>query len=337
MAKLLTEQITRSINTVFVIAIAIFTVIPASSAQQTKPVKVFILAGQSNMEGAGIIKADPQHNGGKGSLEYLVKDASTAKHFAALVDKEGHWRTRDDVWISYLDRKGPLTVGFGARKETIGPELGFGWVMGDAIEEPVLLIKCAWGGKSLAIDFRPPSAGKPSYSLGAKDDAAIAAEPTIIGKYYREILAQTKSALANIKDLVPGSNGKYVLAGFGWHQGWNDRVNQLFNNEYESNMAHFIRDIRKDLGIPKLPFVIAETGMTGPEEKHPRALSLMKAQAAVAEYEEFKGNVAFVGTSAFWRPVEQSPSGQGYHWNSNAETYYLIGESMGEAMKKLMR
>jgi alpha-galactosidase len=61
----------------------------------------------------------------------------------------------------------------------------------------------------------------------------------------------------------------------------------------------------------------------------------MKAQAAVAGYPEFKGNVAFVGTKAFWREKEDSPSGQGYHWNTNAETYYLIGESMGQAMKGL--
>ncbi len=310
-----------------------------SSAQDVgKPVRVFILAGQSNMEGAGEIKADPKRNGGQGSLEYLVKDRATARHFAPLVDSAGQWRTRNDVWISYLDRNGPLTVGFGARKDqTIGPELGFGWVMGDALDEPVLLIKCAWGGKSLAIDFRPPSAGQPPYSLGEKGDAEIAADPTILGKYYREILTQTKAALANIKELVPGGDGRYVLAGFGWHQGWNDRVSDKFNAEYESNMVHFIKDIRKDLGEPALPFVIAETGMGGLEETHPRALSLMNAQAAVAEHKEFKGNVAFVATRAFWRSKEQSPSGQNYHWNSNAETYYLIGEGMGEAMKRLLK
>ena len=318
--------------------ILLFAMSASASAQDVaKPVRVFILAGQSNMEGAGLIKADPKRNGGQGSLEFLVKDAATAKRFAPLVDSAGQWRTRDDVWISYLDRKGPLTVGFGARKdETIGPELGFGWVMGDALDEPVLLIKCAWGGKSLAMDFRPPSAGKLPYSLGEKGDAAIAADPAILGKYYRETLTLTKAALANIKDLVPGSDGRYVLAGFGWHQGWNDRINDKFNAEYETNMVHFIRDIRKDLGVPALPFVIAETGMSGPEETHPRALSLMKAQAAVAEHKEFQGNVAFVGTKAFWRPKEQSPSGQGYHWNSNAETYYLIGEAMGQAMKQLL-
>jgi Carbohydrate esterase, sialic acid-specific acetylesterase len=300
------------------------------------PVRVFILAGQSNMEGHGFVAADPKRNGGRGSLEFLVRDAATAQRFAPLVDAAGQWRTRDDVWITYLDRQGPLTVGYGARPEMIGPELGFGWVMGDALQEPVLLIKCAWGGKSLAVDFRPPSAGKPPYSLGEKVDAALEQDPAIVGKYYRETLALTKAALARIKDLVPGSEGRYVLSGFAWHQGWNDRINDKFNAEYESNMARFIRDMRQDLGVPSLPFVIAETGMNGPEETHPRALSLMKAQAAVAERPGFKGNVAFVGTRAFWRPQDQSPNGQGYHWNSNAETYYFIGAAMGEAMKRLV-
>ena len=299
-------------------------------------VKVFILAGQSNMEGQGFIAADPKRNGGKGSLEFLVKDAATAPKFAHLVDAAGKWRVRDDVFIHYLQRKGPLTVGFGAKETMIGPELGIGWVTGDAFKEPVLLIKCAWGGKSLGVDFRPPSAGKLPYSLGEKTDAAMAQDPAILGKYYRETLALTKAALAQVKELVPGSDGKYEVVGFGWHQGWNDRVTQPFNDEYEKNMAHFIRDIRRDLGVPKLPFVIGETGMTGLGETHPRALSLMKAQAAVAEHAEFKGNVAFVGTKGFWRPVEASPSGQGYHWNTNAETYWLIGEAMGQAMLKLL-
>ena len=78
----------------------------ASLNAADKPVKVFILAGQSNMEGHGFVKADPKRNGGKGSLEYLVKDPATADRFKHLVDKEGKWAVRDDVWIHYLDRKG---------------------------------------------------------------------------------------------------------------------------------------------------------------------------------------------------------------------------------------
>ena len=308
----------------------------ADRAVAAEPVKVFILAGQSNMEGQGFIVADPKRNEGRGSLEFVVKDAATAPRFKHLVDKDGKWIVRDDVWISYLDRQGPLTVGYGAKNDRIGPELGFGNVVGNAFDEPVLLIKCAWGGKSLAVDFRPPSAGKVPYSLGEKTDAAIAQDPAIVGKYYRETVTLTKATLANIKELVPGSDGRYELVGFGWHQGWNDRIDDKHNAAYESNMAHFIHDIRRDLGVEKLPFVIAETGMSGLEEKHPRALSLMKAQAAVAEHPEFQGNVAFVGTRAFWRPQEQSPSGQSYHWNTNAETYYLIGNAMGKAMLGLL-
>ena len=86
-------------------------------------------------------------------------------------------------------------------------------------------------------------------------------------------------------------------------------------------MIQFIKDVRRDLKEPVLPFVIAETGMSGPEEKHPRALSLMAAQKAVADLPEFKGNVAFVSTRNFYRPANESPSSQAYHWNNNAETY----------------
>jgi alpha-galactosidase len=271
------------------------------------------------MEGHGKVDAEPKANEGKGSLQWLAKTSDSAAKFKHLLDAEGKWAARDDVQIWYLGRQGNLKPGFGFREGFIGPELGFGQAVGDAIDEPVLLIKIAWGGKSLGHDFRPPSSGGE------------------VGKYYHELLKLTKEVLGDAQTLFPQyKDRKLELVGFGWHQGWNDRVNQTFNDEYERNLANFIRDIRKDLGAPKLPFVIAETGMSGREEMHPRALSLMKAQAAVAEYDEFQGNVAFVGTRDFYRPKEESPSGQAYHWNSNAETYYLIGDGMGKAMLKLL-
>ncbi len=286
----------------------------AGPGEPRGPVKVFVLAGQSNMEGQGMIRGEKP-----GTLESLLKDPASAPRFKHLVDAKGNWVVREDVWIWYLGRTGGLTVGFSPKGDAIGPELQFGHRVGDSFDTPVLLIKTAWGGKSLAKDFRPPSAGGE------------------VGPSYTAMMAHVKEVLANLKTLFPRYDGQgYEIAGFGWHQGWNDRVNQAYNDEYERNLAHLIRDVRKDLGVPKLPFVIAETGMSGPEEKHPRALSLMKAQAAVAEYPEFKGNVAFVGTKDFWRPAEASPANQGFHWNRNAETYFLIGDAMGKAMLKLM-
>jgi hypothetical protein len=281
--------------------------------------KVFVLAGQSNMEGAGIIAADPARNGGLGSLEHLVRAPETRERFAHLVDAKGEWVARDDVWISYFERHGKLSVGYGSRKETIGPELGFGHVVGEHFEEPVLLLKVAWGGKSLGADFRPPSAGGE------------------VGPSYTALFEEVRRVLGSLEELFPAYDGEgYELVGFAWHQGWNDRINQAFNDAYEENLACFIRDLRKELGVPELPFVLAETGMSGHEETHPRALSLMRAQAAIAEREEFRDSVAFVPTRDFYRPKELSPSGQGYHWNNNAETYYLIGEGLGTAMMELL-
>ena len=303
-------------NRFFLCCVFVFSISVASAAEK---VKVFVLAGQSNMQGHGKVAAQEQSNNGKGSLEWLAKNSDTAAKYSRLLDKQGNWADRADVQIVYLERKGNLSPGFGHREGYIGPELGFGQVIGDAYQAPVLLIKIAWGGKSLAKDFRPPSAGGE------------------VGPYYKELLQLTKTTLKNAKTLFPQySDCEFELAGFGWHQGWNDRVNQAFNDEYQKNMVCFINDVRKDLNAPLLPFVIAETGMSGWEEKHPRAVSLMKAQQAAAQTNAFHGNVGFVATKDFYRPKESSPSGQAYHWNSNAETYYLIGEGMGQSMLKLI-
>jgi len=325
------------------IATAILAAVLAVAAvadEPTGPVRIYVLAGQSNMEGHGEVAARPDRNGGRGSLEFLAKDAATAGTYSSLILPGGGWATREDVWIDFLGRCGPLGVGYGARDGLIGPELGFGTVVGNAHEEPVLLVKASWGGRSLAIDFRSPGAGRPAYPLGEKLESAIAKDPQILGRSYREMIAAVKQArqrLAAGEFFADAKDRGSVLAGFAWHQGWNDRINDRFNGEYAENLAALIRDVRRDLDAPGLPFVIAETGMAGPDEKHPRALSLMKAQASVATLEEFDGTVAFVPTREFWRPAEASPANQGHHWNRNAETYWLIGEGLGRAMLTLER
>jgi alpha-galactosidase len=77
---------------------------------------------------------------------------------------------RDDVFINHIEKEmhGPMSVGYGASNDKIGPELSFGWTIGDKLDEDVLIIKAAWGGKSLFRDFLSPSGRKP-------DDAFIQA------------------------------------------------------------------------------------------------------------------------------------------------------------------
>ncbi|MDP6361583.1 MAG: sialate O-acetylesterase, partial [Planctomycetota bacterium] len=129
---------------------------PKSVRKKNGRLKVFILAGQSNMEGHGVIKGRP---GQKGTLETLTKNSATAARYKHLLDKDGKWIVRDDVLLSYYGTKCKLTIGRSAAKNSIGPELAFGWVVGDYIDDNVLLIKFGPGGTSLAGPWRPPSSG----------------------------------------------------------------------------------------------------------------------------------------------------------------------------------
>jgi len=105
------------------------------------------------MEGQGIISGES-----KGTLETLVRDPASAARYKHLGGPNKRV-VRDDVWITYNGNKGDLTVGGYAAKGCIGPELGFGWAVGDYLDNQVLLIKFGVGGTSLAQNWRPPSSG----------------------------------------------------------------------------------------------------------------------------------------------------------------------------------
>jgi hypothetical protein len=304
-------------------------VVPSLHAADTsKPIKVFILAGQSNMEGQAVADLDGKHyNDGKGTLISLFNDPTKASLVKHLKNDKGTWTVRDDVWVRYQREKqpllkGPLSIGFSVYGGThhFGPELQFGHVVGDHYQEQVLLIKTAWGGKSLYKDFRPPSSGGE------------------VGLYYTKMIAEIREALQNLKvDFPEYKDQGYELAGFVWYHGWNDGVDpKNAIPEYEQNLTNLINDIRKEFKAPKLPVVIGE--LTGAWVKAPKEWeTLRKAQAAVAKKAEFKGNVIFVETRDFVRKPEDSPNpGHGHHEFGNAETYFLVGDALGKGMLKLL-
>ncbi len=298
------------------------------AADPAKPLKVFILAGQSNMEGQAVADLDGKdYNDGKGTLKALLNDSAKAPLVKHLRTAKGEWTVRDGIWIRYQPengpvKAGPLTLGFtpyGGRHH-FGPELQFGHVVGDHFTNQVLLIKTAWGGKSLYKDFRPPSSGGE------------------VGLYYVKMIADIRKGLENLKTDFPGyDGGGYELTGFVWYQGWNDGVDpKKAVPEYELNLVNLIKDVRKDLNVPKLPVVIGE--LTGPWVDAPAEwATLRKAQAAAAARPEFKGNVLFVETHGFVRPAKESPNpGHGHHEFGNAETYILVGDALGKGMVELL-
>lgn len=281
--------------------------------------KVFILAGQSNMQGQGVVSMDhaDHYNGGKGNLVWSMEHSRSKEQMKHLRDESGKWVKRDDVEISYKVgekvRRGPLTIGYTGYggSSHIGPELQFGHVVGDHFEEPVLLIKTAWGGKSLYRDFRPPGSGGET------------------GAYYQKMMAEVREALSEYKA------GSFEIVGFVWMQGWNDMVTKEAVPEYAENLVNFAKDVRKELGLPGLPFVIGELGNDGPAKPGSGMAVFREAQEAGAK--KIK-NASFVKTAEFARPAKMSPNvGHGHHWYGNAESYFLVGDALGRKMVGMLK
>ena len=210
-------------------------------------VKVFVLAGQSNMEGQAEVYSTNSTTGKllNGTLLYQVQDPRTAKAFAPLWDDATKdWRVLDDVkmWFNEAGSEqgvngskfpgaagvdasfGSLFPGYGVsgpdanKKNRIGPELGFGFGLSAAAPgEKILIMKNAWGGKTIAGDFRPPS------SCGGGDPWCVG-DPscTTVGHYYKVMLQNVATIMQDgmIGKMFPDLEGLTPeLSGFGWFQG----------------------------------------------------------------------------------------------------------------------
>jgi hypothetical protein len=304
---------------------------PAMAGAEAKPLKVFILAGQSNMEGPANIA----------TFDYIGDDPATVPLLKMMRGADGKPAVCEGAWISYLtgandknfDLHGKLTAGYGSLwgqdptkpGDKIGPEFTFGLTMDAALDAPVLIIKAAWGGKSLHTDFRPPGAGP--YQLSSfqlknypkqeghgipKDFEQWKADKAkATGHYYRLMMEHVKKVLADPKQVVPGYDPAQgcELAGFVWLQGFNDMVDGHVYpkhgkpdrfDAYADLLAQFIRDVRKDLNAPKLPFVIGVMGVGGLKDQSADMVAFRQAMAAPAAMPEFKGNVMAVQTAPFW-------------------------------------
>ncbi|KLU04454.1 hypothetical protein RISK_003508 [Rhodopirellula islandica] len=292
----------------------------SSTSKPLPPLQVYILAGQSNMEGHAKVE----------TIGYMSDDPQAKSLLQRMRSEDGSFRECDRVWISYLTGRGEangeglgkLTTGYGSRPNPsedggkIGPEFTFGLTLEENTDAPILLIKTAWGGKSLHYDFRPPSAGV--YPRTANDIERDRNHEQDSGKYYRLMMEHVKSVLSDLDRVVPAyqEDQGYELAGFVWFQGWNDVVNRdvyppLPANaeqnrfaKYSQWMADFIRDVRSDLSdvdssAKELPFVIGVLGVDG-ENPSPDHQQFRDAMAAPAKMEAFRGNVVAVPTGPYW-------------------------------------
>ena len=326
-----------------VVAPFVATMASAEEAKPAKgPVRIYILSGQSNMTGRGALGAlnKPAADQKATLVRYIMSPENVEKYKFLYngkeKDREG-WTVRDDVFITMGDwphdgktgdRKhgglGPFYGGF--RNGGFGPELGIGHALGDFHDEPVLLVKVAFGANSLSTNFRPPSSGG---TLGDK---------------YPLIIKAVNDSIEHLPEIIPGYQKEtgYEIAGFFWNQGEHDGTPEAAA-EYEQNLANLITDLRKEFKTPNMKAVVAVTGYGGRnlegenDKTKATRLKVIAAQLAVPLRPEFKGTMATAETRDFYRPQEQyGGNKQGIHWHANGESYWLVGEAMGREMVKLL-
>ena len=370
------KPITRrafALSSIALTALAVSSIATVSAAEQpipkhdgkpadmTKPVQVFILLGQSNMVGLGKVK------GAEISLEHAVKEK---KKYPYLVQDDGKWTVRQDVrFVQYMSGKGPLrnewmTVTGG----NLGPEYGIGHPLGNAIDAPVMIVKCCIGNRALGWDLLSP--GSERREFVSKDKAGVEkkfvyagykdkpefwemdpakglkTEPApwvdksgkpiqwYAGKQYDDDTGDAKKALTDLEKHYPGAKG-YEIAGFFFWQGERDAGNAGHAAHYENNLVRFIKAVRKEFNAPNAKFVLGTMGesVKGSGGNGGKILEAhLAVDGTVGKYPEFKGNVATIYT----HPMAQGGSGNG-HYGGKAEVYMDVGEAMGKAMVDLLK
>ncbi len=327
------------------------------AADMSKPVKVFILLGQSNMVGLGRISAEGKA-GPEGSLEHAVK---SKMKYSYLVDEAGNWSERKDVrFVRMMQGDGLMNNEWlGIKGGTIGPEFGIGHRVGDAVDAPVMILKSCIGNRALGWHLLPPGStrfeegGKvyagyrdapDSWAKGTEPSPPVIKEGTITlkgdqpagwyaGKQYDDDTSDTRKVLADIGKHYPDAK-TYEVGGFFYWQGEKDAGNPVWAAHYEKNLVQLIKALRKDFNAPSAPFVLGTMGESA-KGGGGNGGKILEAHLAVdgtsGRYPEFKGNVATIYTN----PMAQGGSGNG-HYGGKAEVYMDVGEAMGQAMVKLL-
>jgi len=323
-------------------------------ADMSKPVKVFIIMGQSNTLEMGRVKGDKE-----GTLEHAVK---TEKLYPFMADDVGNWTKRQDVRnVHTMGSGGPggrggvrrndwLTVSAGK----IGIETGIGHHLGNALDEPVLILKSSIGNRSLGWDLLPP--GSPRHEVETtekktgkkitlvtpafKDEVRHSSwtkgevpEPPKhnwhAGLQYIGDVARAKAVLKDLDKYYPGGKG-YEVAGFLWWQGDKDRYNAAHSAVYGKNLVQLFKALRKEFNAPKAKMVVATLGQTNKEKAAGNEKMIIDGMFAFGA--AHKGEAAVVYTN----PISMGSSSNA-HYGGNAKTYMNVGLGMGKAMVELLK
>ncbi len=225
---------------------------PACAEAPTKPMKVFILAGQSNMVGWGdSLKASEELRKGNDRV---------------LMFENGTWQP-----LKPFKKASRGQRRFGMTEFSFGPEVAFAHAMAEAWpDETIGIVKYSVGGTSILT-------WKPNWSKADADRVGQARH----GALYKKLMAKLEKA---------GSGRDLEIVGFLWLQGGGDMKKVDVAQEYLGNLKSLVAAVRKDAGVAELPFLFGSPRSRGipddlsalvpkrREERYPAAEWVLKAQ-----------------------------------------------------------
>lgn len=225
---------------------------------------VYILAGQSNMDGRGDAKKLPPE---------LQKESEKAIIFYRnpIGASDGWKKLRPGYSFA---PKGGKTL----PTNTFGPEIGFTHAMLKANpKQHLALIKGSRGGTSIRRDWAPGVTGQPKTQK----------------LLYRMLIETTAQAIKALE----ADGHTYTLKGFLWHQGEADK--KLSSDKYQTLLEELIARVREDLKSPKLPVVVGEVFDNGERDNTRAAIQATAAASDTVGLVSSEGTSAWDKTTHF--------------------------------------
>lgn len=209
---------------------------PAVIKSSDNLVQVVLLAGQSNMAGAGDFDKLSAHSKAKlaaigNRILISVNGATTSP-------------------VQYTNSQHKLEK-YGFLK-SFGPEVSLALTLGERYpDREFLLIKTTRGGTSLYGAWNPDWTREKAQQV----EATIEKQTTA---YFSLHLQHMRDALAHLEQ----QKKRYEIAGVLWLQGENDAAKEVSALSYEANLKNLIARYREATMLPNLPFVAGQINST---------------------------------------------------------------------------
>ena len=194
------------------------------SSSRAEEVSVYLLLGQSNMDGRGKISDLPDSRKGQ-------RDGVLINYHNSASVNSGGWQTLAPGYSMP-----PNSTSLPA--PTFGLELGFAdRLQQRGAEQNIALLKVSKGGTSLYEDWNPGN--RSGQSKGA-------------------MYALLESALTSATIELEQNGDTLRFGGVIWHQGEADAAAKRTSAQYEADLKNFIGEVRSLTSQPDLAFVMGE-------------------------------------------------------------------------------